>query len=96
MTVEAVADMTKDALFLIIKVSLPILLISGQDDPVGDGGKGVQEISRRMKKSGMENVTIKLFPGARHDLLHEEKNGADAARKYIAEWIKQSSTDLMR
>lgn len=28
MTVEAVADMTKDALFLIIKVSLPILLIS--------------------------------------------------------------------
>ena len=76
--------------------SLPILLISGQDDPVGDGGKGVQEISRRMKKSGMENVTIKLFPGARHDLLHEEKNGADATRKYIAEWIKQSSTDLMR
>ena len=76
--------------------SIPILLISGQDDPVGDGGKGVQEISRRMKKSGMENVTIKLFPGARHDLLHEEKNGADATRKYIAEWIKQSSTDLMR
>lgn len=76
--------------------SIPILLISGQDDPVGDGGKGVQEISRRMKKSGMENVTIKLFPGARHDLLHEKKNGADATRKYIAEWIKQSSTDLMR
>ena len=76
--------------------SIPILLISGQDDPVGDGGKGVQEISRRMKKSGMENVTIKLFPGARHDLLHEEKNGADETRKYIAEWIKQSSTDLMR
>lgn len=75
---------------------LPLLLISGQDDPVGDGGKGVKEISRRMKKSGMENVTIKLFPGARHDLLHEEKNGADAARKYIAEWINQSSTDLMR
>ena len=76
--------------------SIPILLISGQDDPVGDGGKGVQEISRRMKKSGMENVTVKLFPGVRHDLLHEEKNVADATRKYIAEWIKQSSTDLMR
>lgn len=68
--------------------SLPILLISGQDDPVGDGGKGVRTIYQRMKKNGMENVTLKLFPGARHDLLHEEKNGADAARKYIAEWIK--------
>ena len=68
--------------------SLPILLISGQDDPVGDAGKGVQAIYNRMKKTGMENVTIKLFSGARHDLLHEEKNGAEAARKYIAEWIK--------
>lgn len=68
--------------------SLPILLISGQDDPVGDGGKGVQTICNRMKKTGMENVTIKLFPGARHDLLHEEGSGAEAARKLIAEWIK--------
>jgi alpha-beta hydrolase superfamily lysophospholipase len=67
---------------------LPILLISGQDDPVGDGGKGVQAIYNRMKKTGMENVILKLFPGARHDLLHEEKSGADGARKFIAEWIE--------
>lgn len=66
---------------------LPILLISGQDDPVGNGGKGVQAIYQRMV-AGHENVTMKLFPGARHDLLHEEQNGADAARKLIAEWIK--------
>ena len=67
--------------------SLPILLISCQDDPVGDSGKGVQAIYTRMKKAGLENVTFNLFPGARHDLLHEEKNGAEAARQFIAEWI---------
>ena len=67
---------------------LPILLISGQDDPVGDGGKGVRTIYNRMKKTGMENVTLKLFPGARHDLLHEESSVAEEARNYIAEWIK--------
>ena len=67
---------------------LPILLISGQDDPVGNGGKGVQEI-HRLLVLGHENVTLKLFPGARHDLLHEEKGGAQAARKLIAEWIKR-------
>lgn len=67
---------------------LPILLISGQDDPVGNGGKGVQEIHRRLVL-GHENVTLKLFPGARHDLLHEEKGCAEAARKLIAEWIKR-------
>ena len=67
--------------------SLPILLISGQDDPVGDGGKGVQAIYQRMKKAGMENVTRKLFPGARHDLLHEEASVAEEARKCIASWL---------
>lgn len=67
---------------------LPILLISGQDDPVGDGGRGVRAVYNRMKKTGMENVTLRVFPGARHDLLHEEKNGAEEARKLIAEWIQ--------
>lgn len=54
---------------------MPILLISGQDDPVGDGGKGVQAIYRRMIKTGMENVTIRLLPGARHDILHKVSSG---------------------
>ena len=66
---------------------LPILLISGQDDPVGDGGKGVQEIYRRMIKTGMENVTIQLLPGARHDLLHEEATCAESVRHCIADWM---------
>lgn len=67
---------------------MPILLISGQDNPVGDGGKGVQAIYRRMIKTGMENVTIRLLPGARHDILHEETCGAEAARKCIADWLE--------
>ena len=67
--------------------SLPILLLSGQDDPVGNGGKGVQTLYQRMKKSGMENVTLKLFPDARHDLLHEEANCVETVRHCIADWI---------
>lgn len=51
--------------------NLPILLISGQDDPVGDGGKGVQTIYSRMRKSGMNQLTVHLLPGARHDILHD-------------------------
>lgn len=67
--------------------SLPILLISGQDDPVGDSGKGVQTIYNRMKKTGMENVSMKLFSGARHDLLHEEATCAESVRHCIADWM---------
>ena len=67
---------------------LPILLISGQDDPVGSGGKDVQAIYRRMEKSGMKHVTLKLFPKVRHDLLHEETHGAAEATEFIAHWIE--------
>lgn len=70
--------------------SLPILLISGHEDPVGDGGKGVRTIYNHMKKTGMETVTLKLFPNARHDVFHEEANGtAESVRHCIADWLSE-------
>ena len=70
--------------------SLPILLISGQEDPVGDAGKGVRTICNRMEKAGMENVTLNLLPNARHDIFHEEANGtAEAVRHCIAAWLTE-------
>ena len=70
--------------------SMPILFISGQNDPVGGCGIGVQTIYTRVKKTGMENVTIRLFENARHDLFHEEANGtAETVRRCICEWLFQ-------
>ena len=66
---------------------MPVLLLSGQDDPVGDAGKGVQAVYNCMGKTGMENVTIRLLPGARHDLLHEEVSCAETVRQCIADWL---------
>lgn len=67
---------------------LPVLLISGQDDPVGNGGKGVVQLYKRMKRSGMEHLTLQLFPGARHDIFHEETGGtAESLRHCICDWI---------
>ena len=65
----------------------PVLLISGQDDPVGDFGKGVAAVRQRMEKAGIHNVTMQLFPNARHDLLHEEAGAAEAARKALIDWL---------
>jgi len=67
---------------------MPVLLLSGQDDPVGDSGKGVQRVEAAMRKAGLKNVQMKLFPGARHDLLHEEIDGnAEGARRLITNWL---------
>ena len=50
---------------------LPMLLISGEMDPVGNYGKGVQKVYRRMTEAGCERVTLKLYPDARHEPHHE-------------------------
>ena len=63
--------------------NLPILLLSGADDPVGDGGKGVKAICQRMQKAGMEHVTLELIPRARHDVLHE----GPLAQQMILNWM---------
>ena len=65
----------------------PILLLSGQDDPVGDSGKGVLAVKQRMEKAGLRKISMKLLPNARHDLLHEESGAAAAARKILLEWM---------
>ncbi len=54
-----------------VRKDLPILLVAGADDPVGAYSKGVNEVADKMKASGHTNVTVKLFPGCRHEVLNE-------------------------
>lgn len=49
----------------------PYLLVSGEMDPVGNYGDGVREVYGWMKQAGMEDATMKLYPGARHEILNE-------------------------
>lgn len=50
---------------------LPILLVSGMDDPVGGFGKGVRRVYQTYKKTGIRDVQIKLYPDDRHEILNE-------------------------
>ncbi|OHX51283.1 alpha/beta hydrolase [Planococcus salinarum] len=54
-----------------IRKDLPILLISGSDDPVGHKGKDLFSAARQYKQAGIEEVKVYLGEGARHELLHE-------------------------
>jgi len=67
---------------------MPILLMSGHEDPVGSMGKSVIKLEGQMKQSGLKRVTIRLFMGARHDILHEEVSGAGVqSRNMLGDWI---------
>lgn len=60
--------------------SMPVLLISGQEDPVGDCGKGLAAVKKQLDAAGMKDVTLRLIPGARHIL-------PDEAMQWIAGWL---------
>ena len=51
--------------------SLPVLFVSGEKDPVGRMGKGVLACIDAFKRAGMRNITIKIYPEGRHEMLNE-------------------------
>ena len=50
----------------------PILVISGKDDAVGNFGKDIGKYINLIKKVGIQNVSLRLYDGMRHDVFHEE------------------------
>ena len=50
---------------------LPVLFISGGDDPVGGKGQGVQKVYDLFVLAGMETLDIIFYEGGRHEILNE-------------------------
>lgn len=67
--------------------SLPVLFIAGGDDPVGNYGKGVRQAGEAFRKAGMRDVTVKLFPLARHEILNEI-NRSEVYR-FVTDWTTE-------
>jgi alpha-beta hydrolase superfamily lysophospholipase len=68
-----------------VPLSMPIFLLSGAMDPVGDYGRGVQEVFRTLKKTGHKNVTMKIYADARHEIFNEINR--DEVHTDIIEWL---------
>ena len=54
-----------------ISKSLPILIFSGEDDPVGLFGKGIKKLYDRLLNIGVKDLTFTLYPNGRHEMLNE-------------------------
>lgn len=55
---------------------LPVLFLSGERDPVGGMGRGVRRSAQAFRDAGMRNVTVKLYPNGRHEMLNEPNREA--------------------
>lgn len=51
--------------------SLPTLIAAGDMDPVGNYGRAPRALAARLSAAGTKDVTLKLYPGARHELFNE-------------------------
>ena len=50
----------------------PVLFIAGGKDPVGDCGNGVRRTYQEFRRAGVQDCTLKLYPGLRHEILNEK------------------------
>ena len=60
----------RESAFMIPK-DLPILFVSGADDPVGNFGKGVRKVYEKYRSAGIQDVSLRLYTGDRHEILNE-------------------------
>lgn len=68
-----------------VRQDLPILLITGEADPVSEGAKTVRDLEARYRANGVADVTGLYYPDARHELLNET-NRDDVHRDVVA-WL---------
>ena len=75
----------RESIYMIPK-TLPIFMVSGSDDPVGGFGKGVRKIYEKYRAAGIQDVTLRLYAGDRHEILNE----TDRKQVYqdLYEWMQ--------
>lgn len=76
---STLADLVSDAidptLAKKIPANLPMFFIAGEGDPVGEFGEGVKRAVQEYKDAGIKDVELKLYAGARHEILNEPIKG---------------------
>lgn len=71
-----------------IPAKLPVYMVSGDGDPVGDYGRGVRRAYESLRGAGVENVRLKLYDGGRHELLNETNR--EEVMKDIFDWLEET------
>ncbi|MBP9988761.1 MAG: lysophospholipase [Ruminococcus sp.] len=72
---ELLSSVSVDAWYQAVPKKLPIFIVSGADDPVGNYSKGVQEVYDKLKETGHSDLKLKFYEGDRHEILNEADNG---------------------
>ena len=64
---------------------LPILMIAGEEDPVGSYGKDVKKVYKKYQQLGCNHIELKLYQDDRHELVNELDR--EVVYADISQWI---------
>lgn len=68
---QLVRDISDSGRYVQVRADLPILLISGEDDPCTGGEEGRKTSLQVLRKAGFQNITVQTLPHMRHEILQE-------------------------
>lgn len=68
-----------------VRPNLPLLLVSGDADPLAGGGELIELLGRRYREAGLTDVTVRLYPQARHEVFNETNR--DEVIGDVVEWV---------
>lgn len=74
-----------------ISKDFSMLFVSGEEDPIGDMGRGIRNIVSRLQKRSFDHVTLTLYPNMRHEPLHEKER--QMVYQDILSWIESHLSD---
>lgn len=66
---------------------LPILVLAGERDPVNNDLDGIKKLRTAYERAGMEALTVRIYEGARHELVNET-NRAEVTADMLA-WLER-------
>ncbi len=75
-----------------IPLEMPIYVFSGAEDPVGEAGTGVERLLAAYERAGLHQVTSRLYPGGRHEMVNEINR--DEVIADLGDWLDRTVADL--
>ena len=68
---SALADVSSPAWAEALRKDMPVMMIQGDADPVGDYGRGTAVVRGWLEAAGVQPLEYKVYPGGRHEMLNE-------------------------
>lgn len=66
---------------------VPLLFVSGAEDPVGDNGRGVRAAAELARRAGQRHVDMRIYEGMRHEIFNEDDGGRVMAD--VLSWVEE-------